>query len=129
MASIFTKIIDGQLPGNFVWKDDACVVILTIQPLRPGHMLVIPRAEIDHWDDLPDELAAHLMLVSKKMAKALKKAYPSARVGMAIAGLEVPHVHLHVFPINTLNDFDFSQAESAGAEALAKVAENLRAAL
>lgn len=129
MASVFTKIIARELPGHFVWEDDVCVVILTIQPLKPGHVLVIPRAEIDHWDDLPADTAAHLMHVSQKMAKALKTAFPSLRVGMVIAGLEVPHTHIHVFPVDAISDFDFTQAKPAFAEELQEVADKLRAAL
>ena len=129
MESVFTRIIKGELPGNFVWDDEHCIVITTIQPIRQGHLLVIPREQIDHWDDLPDELASHLMVVSKKVAKAIKKAYPCTRVGMTIAGLEVPHTHLHLLPIDSLTDFDFSRAAFAEAEELAKVAENIKAHL
>lgn len=129
MASVFSKIIAGELPGHFVWQDDVCVVILTIQPIKPGHLLVIPRAEIDHWDDLPAETAAHLMSVSQKMAKALKVAFPSLRVGMVIAGLEVPHTHIHVFPVDAISDFDFTQAKPAFAEDLKEAADKLIAAL
>lgn len=129
MASVFTKIIAGELPGHFVWEDDVCVVLLTIQPVKPGHLLVIPRAEIDHWDDLPTDTAAHLMKISQKMAKALKTAFPSLRVGMAIAGLEVPHTHIHVFPVDAISDFDFTQAKPAFAEDLQEAADKLRAAL
>lgn len=129
MASVFSKIIAGELPGHFIWKDEVCVAILTIQPLKPGHMLVIPRAEIDHWDDLPADTAAHLMHVSQKMAKALKATFPSLRVGMAIAGLEVPHTHIHVFPVDSISDFDFTQAKPAFAEELQEAADKLRAAI
>lgn len=129
MASVFSKIIAGELPGHFIWEDEQCVVILTIQPLKPGHVLVVPREEIDHWDDLPAELAGHLMHVSQKMAKALKEAFPSLRVGLVIAGLEVPHTHIHVFPVDSIGDFDFTQAKPAFAEELEEVASKLRAAL
>lgn len=129
MASVFSKIIAGELPGHFIWEDDVCVVILTIQPLKPGHVLVVPRAEIDHWDDLPAETAAHLMHVSQKMAKAQKVAFPSLRVGMVIAGLEVPHTHIHVFPVDSIGDFDFTQAKPVFGEELQEVADRLRAAL
>lgn len=129
MESVFTRIIKGELPGNFVWNDEHCVVITTIQPIRQGHLLVIPRQQIDHWDDLPDELAAHLMVVAKKVAKAIKQVFPCSRVGMTIAGLEVPHTHLHVLPIDNMNDFDFSRAAFAQADELAAVAGKIRAAL
>ncbi|CAA0097213.1 putative HIT-like protein [BD1-7 clade bacterium] len=129
MASVFTQIMAGQIPGNFVWEDDECVAIMTIQPLREGHLLVIPRQEIDHWDDLPDALASHLFLVAKKLAKALKTAFPCQRVGMMIAGLEVPHTHLHVVPLDTMADLDMSKLEFADPESLAAAAEKIRQAL
>ncbi|CAA0091541.1 putative HIT-like protein [BD1-7 clade bacterium] len=129
MASVFTQIMAGQIPGNFVWEDDECVAIMTIQPLRQGHLLVIPRQEIDHWDDLPDALASHVFLVAKKLAKALKIAFPCQRVGMMIAGLEVPHTHLHVVPLDTMADLDMSKLEFADPESLAAAAEKIRQAL
>ena len=88
MPSIFTRIIDGEFPGHFVWKDEQAVAFMTIQPVREGHLMVIPRAEIDHWDDLPEALAAHLMVVSQRIARALKDVFPCRRIGMMIAGLE-----------------------------------------
>lgn len=129
MDSVFTKIINGDIPGHFVWNDEHCVVITTIQPIRQGHLLVIPRQQIDHWDDLPDELAAHLMIVGKKVAKAIKQAFPCTRVGMVIAGLEVPHTHLHLLPVDSMSDFDFSQAAFAQGDELAAVAAKIRLAL
>ena len=129
MASVFTQIIAGQIPGNFVWEDDECVAIMTIQPLRQGHLLVIPRQEIDHWDDLPDALASHLFLVAKRLAKALKIAFPCQRVGMMIAGLEVPHTHLHVVPLDTMADLDMSKLEFADPESLVAAAEKIRQVL
>ena len=129
MATIFTKIIEGEIPGHFVWQDDLCVAIMTIQPIRTGHVLVIPREEIDHWNDLPDDLAAHLMLVAKKIANAIKQAFPATRVGLIIAGLEVPHTHLHVLPVDTLGDFDFSALEFAEMDALAEAADKIKQAL
>ena len=129
MDSVFTKIINGEIPGNFVWNDEHCVVITTIQPLRKGHLLVIPKVQIDHWDDLTDDIAAHLMLVAKKITKAIKKVYPCTRVGLIIAGLEVPHTHLHLIPVDSMSDFDFSQAAFAPAEELQQVAKAIKAAL
>lgn len=126
MASIFSRIIAGELDGHFVWQDDQCVAIMTIQPINPGHLLVIPREEIDHWDDLPDELASHLMTVSKRLAKALKSAYSCRRVGLMIAGFEVPHTHLHVIPANDLGDFDLAGLAFAEADELKAAAEHIR---
>lgn len=129
MASIFTQIIQGDIPGHFVWEDELCVAIMTIQPINPGHVLVIPREEINHWDDMPDALASHVMLVARKLAKALKVAFPAERVGLMIAGFEVPHTHLHVIPSNSLADFDMSNLAFAEADALASAAESIKQAL
>jgi len=129
MASVFTQIIQHKLPGHFVWRDDKVVAIMTIQPIMPGHVLVIPIEEIDHFDDLPPALAAHVMVVSQKIAKALKNSFPSQRVGLTIAGLEVPHTHVHLLPINTMGDFDFSRVAMATPESLAAAAKAIRQAL
>lgn len=129
MASVFTLIMEGKIPGNFVWKDDHAVAILTIQPIRQGHVLVIPRQEIDHWNDLPVDLAAHLMKVSHSIANALKVAYPAKRVGMMIAGLEVPHTHLHIVPIDSMEDLSFANAKNAEGEILKATAEKIRQVL
>ncbi|MCG8590431.1 MAG: HIT family protein [Proteobacteria bacterium] len=130
MASVFTRIIEGQLPGRFVWKDDRCVVMLTIAPHAPGHVMVIPREEIDHWLDLSPELLAHLTRVSHQVGQALQDAFKPVKVGMMIAGLEVPHVHVHLIPIRALGDFSFSNADhDAKAEALDEAAAQIREAL
>lgn len=129
MASIFSKIIHRELPGHFVHEDEHCVAIMTIAPRNPGHLLVIPRQEIDHWDDLPAELAAHLMRVSQKLSKALKRAFNPERVGLMIVGLDVPHVHIHLFPANAVTDFDLGQSKMAEADELIAAAEKVRQAL
>jgi histidine triad (HIT) family protein len=129
MASVFSLIMEGKIPGNFVWKDDKAVAILTIQPIRQGHVLVIPREEIDQWSDLPLDLAAHLMQVSHKIANALKVAYPAMRVGFMIAGLEVPHTHIHLVPMDSMDDLSFAFAKNADGEALKQTAEKIREVL
>jgi histidine triad (HIT) family protein len=129
MSSVFTKIINGELPGHFVYRDDRAIAIMTIAPITAGHVLVIPVDEIDHWDDVPGPLAAHLMNVSQRVAKAIKKEFPCLRVGMMIAGMEVPHTHLHVLPINQLGDLDFSKAKTADQSVLAQHAAALKAHL
>ncbi len=111
MASIFTRIIRGELPGRFVWKDDEAVAFLTINPLRPGHTLVVPRLEVDHWIDLSPELAKHLTEVAHQIGKAIQLGFSPVRVGLLVAGLEVPHVHLHVVPVHDMRDFDFARAD------------------
>lgn len=130
MPTIFTRIIDGDLPGRFVWRDDQCVAFLSINPLRPGHTLVVPRAEVDHWIDLPPALAAHLMTVARAVGCAQQRAFDPTKVGLMIAGLEVPHVHLHIVPIDGVNDLDFANQDRNPRPAdLDGAAESLRAAL
>lgn len=130
MPTLFTKIIEGELPGRFVWRDDRCVAFLSIAPLRPGHTLVVPIAEVDHWVDLEPELAAHLMTVAHRIGRAQVQAFSPSRVGLIIAGMEVPHTHLHVVPISREADLHFENADtSASAESLDEAAERLRAAL
>ena len=130
MPTLFTRIIEGELPGRFIYRDDRCVAFLTIEPLAPGHTLVVPIEEIDHWLDLDDDLAAHLMAVAKRVGRAIDEVYRPRRVGMMIAGLEVPHVHLHVTGINDVHDLDFARADrSPDAAALDDAAERLTRAM
>ena len=128
MPSIFTRIIDGQIPGRFVWRDDVCVAFMDVRPLNRGHVLVVPKAEIDHWVDLDSETVAHLMAVAHGVAAAQQAAgLAPDRVGLMIAGFEVPHVHVHVVPISTMADLDFAQADaSPDSDDLDTVAEMLR---
>lgn len=111
MPTIFTHIINGALPGRFIYTDDICVAFLTIEPLTPGHTLVVPRVEVDHWIDLEDDVVAHLMAVAKRVARAIEEVYAPEKVGLMIAGLEVPHVHIHVAGINGVSDLDFANAD------------------
>ena len=129
MSTIFSKIIQGELPGHFVWRDEQAVAIMTIAPICPGHLLVIPVEEVDHWDDMSAELSNHCMTVARHIAKAIKSVYACERVSMQIVGLEVPHTHLHLVPINTMEDISFAKARQAEPEALAKEAGRLRDAL
>jgi histidine triad (HIT) family protein len=111
MPTIFTRIIEGEIPGTFVWRDDHCVAFLSIAPMRPGHTLVVPIAEIDKWTDLEPDLAAHLMVVAQRVARAQELAFQPERVGLIIAGLEVPHCHLHCVPIDRESDLHFENAD------------------
>ncbi len=111
MATVFTMIMNGDLPGRFVWKDDRCVAFLSINPLAPGHTLVVPREEVDHWIDAGEELLDHVMGVARIIGNALQGAFSPVKVGMMIAGLEVPHLHLHLVPINAVHDLDFANAD------------------
>jgi histidine triad (HIT) family protein len=130
MATIFTRIIDGELPGRFVWRDEHCVAVLSINPLRAGHTLVVPRAEVDHWVDLEPATNAHLMAVAQRIAQAQMDAFAPTRVGLMIAGLEVPHVHLHVVPMDGVHDLDFDNAaRDPDPDGLDAAAEAIRVAL
>lgn len=130
MPSVFTRIIDGELPGRFVWNDDRCVAFLSIAPIKPGHTLVVPREEVDHWIDLDPDANAHLMRVAQVIGQAQQQAFGPVRIGMMIAGLEVPHVHLHVLPISELQDLDFRKADhSPQATDLDAAADAIRSAL
>jgi histidine triad (HIT) family protein len=110
MASVFTGIIEGELPGVFVWQDDRAVGFLSINPLNRGHVLVVPRREVDHWIELDDDLAQHLMSVSRTIGEALQRAFNPARIGLMIAGFEIPHCHVHVVPIDGMHHLDFANA-------------------
>ncbi|MFT5576635.1 MAG: histidine triad (HIT) family protein [Bermanella sp.] len=129
MASIFSMIIAGEIPGHFVWRDKQAVAIMTIAPICAGHVLVIPVAEVDHWDDMPAELISHCLEVSRRITKAMKTVYACKRVSLQIVGLEVPHTHLHLIPINSMEDTSFAKAKQAAPEELVHEAERLRAAL
>ena len=111
MATIFSRIIAGELPARFVWKDELCVVFLSNRPLRPGHALVVPRAEIDHWLDLETRLLDHLFETAQAIGKAQMSAFKPARIGVMLAGLEVPHCHIHVVPIRGVHDLDFGNQD------------------
>ena len=110
MATIFTRIMYGEIPGTFVWQDDLCVAFLSINPLKPGHTLVVPREEVDHWLDCPPGLMGHLLDVSRKIGEAIQAEWEPERVGLMIAGLEVPHMHIHLVPIWGVSDLDFANA-------------------
>lgn len=108
MPSIFTKIINGDIPCYKIAEDANYIALLDVFPLKKGHTLIVPKQEIDYLFDLDNESYLGLMDFSKKVAIAIKSAFPCNRVGMAVIGLEVPHAHIHLIPINTMNDMDFS---------------------
>ena len=111
MATIFTRIINHEIPGTFVWRDEQCVAFLSINPLAHGHTLVVPIEEVDHWVDAPRALVAHLFEVTHIIGSALERAFDPARVGVIIAGYEVPHAHIHVVPTNDMSQLNFANAE------------------
>ena len=111
MPSIFSRIIAGELPARFVWRDEQAVAFLSNRPLRPGHTLVVPRLEVDHWLDVDPQILAHLTKIAQIIGRAQMAAFNPARVGMMIAGLEVPHLHIHVVPIRDMHDLDFGNQD------------------
>jgi histidine triad (HIT) family protein len=130
LPTIFTQIIEGGLPARFVWKDDRCVVFLSNRPLRPGHSLVVPRQEIDHWIDLDASLLAHLMETAQAIGRAQMAGFKPERIGVMLAGLEVPHCHLHVVPIRGLHDLDFgNQDPNPDPQMMDDAAETIRTEL
>ncbi len=130
MPTIFTRIIAGEIPGTFVWRDDVCVAFMSINPMAHGHTLVVPRAEIDHWIDCPPEVSRHLFAVSHEIGRAQQTAFGCERVGLIIAGYEVPHMHIHVIPTTDMSQLSFANAAgSVDRSALDSAAEAIRDAL
>lgn len=130
MATIFTRIIDGDIPGHFLWRDPQCVAFLSINPLQPGHALVVPITEVDHWTDLSPETSSHLMTVAHHIGRAQRAEFEAPRVGLMIAGFEVPHAHVHVVPMYGIRDLDFDNAATTVDHAeMATIATTLRARL
>ena len=111
MPTIFTQIIQGKVPARFVWKDESCVVFLSNRPLRPGHSLVVPRQEVDHWLDLEPSLLCHLAETAQAIGHAQMAGFKPERIGLMLAGLEVQHCHFHVVPILGLHDLDFGNQD------------------
>lgn len=130
MATVFTKIINGEIPGRFVYEDDEIVAFLTIEPMTQGHTLVVPRAEIDNWQDVDRETFGRVMAVAQLIGKAVCRAFNTKRSGVIIAGLEVPHLHVHVFPTRSLSDFGFANVDrNPSPESLDEAQAKIKAAL
>lgn len=130
MTTIFSRIINGDIPGSFVYRDELCVVMMSINPMALGHALVVPIEEVDHWVDCSTGLASHLFAVSHFIGKAQHKAFGCERVGMIIAGYEVPHAHIHLIPTTNMGELSFANAAaSAPREMLDAAAQRIRDAL
>ncbi len=130
MPSVFSRIIAGELPARFVWSDPSCVAFLSIAPVRPGHTLVVPRTEVDHWIDLEPSDYRHLMDAAKDIARGIAAAFTPAKVALSFVGLEVPHVHAHLIPIDAIEELDFARADpDPDSAALDDAADRIRAAL
>ena len=129
MATIFTRIVSGEIPCYKVAENDQFLAFLDISQLRKGHTLVIPKTEVDYIFDMEDDLLAEMILFSKKVSKKIKTVFPCKKVGMAVIGLEVPHAHIHLIPLNAMRDIDFSQPKlSLSAEELRTISANLMSA-
>jgi diadenosine tetraphosphate (Ap4A) HIT family hydrolase len=128
--SIFTRIIRGELPGRFVWREAEVVAFGTIAPIRPGHVLVVPVHQVDKWTDLPPEVWVRTMVVAQAIAQVLETTFECDRVGVIVAGLEVPHCHVHLIPIRSEGDLNFALADpGASAVSLDEAAERIRVGL
>lgn len=126
MATLFTKIVSGEIPAYKVAEDDRFLAFLDIRPNTIGHTLCIPKAEVNKIFDLDEETYRDLMLFSRKVAIGLEKAVPCKRVGMAVVGLEVPHVHVHLIPLKSMGDMDFNRNINFSEEEFRQIAEDIR---
>ncbi len=130
MSSIFSKIVAGEIPAYKIAEDDQFLAFLDIRPMAPGHTLVIPKQEIDYFFDLPEDLMASIMPFAQKVARAIERVVTCERVGVAVVGLEVPHAHIHLIPINSISDLSFQKKPVELSQgAMAKLAESIRAAV
>ncbi|MBK6341376.1 MAG: HIT family protein [Flavobacteriales bacterium] len=129
MASLFTRIINGEIPCHRVGEDDRYLAFLDIAPLREGHALVVPKLEVDRFFDLPPDLLAGMMPFAQELAKRIQRAVPCDRIGVCVIGLEVPHAHVHLIPLDRMSDMDFSRPKlKLSQEELAALAERIRKA-
>ena len=130
MPTVFARILNGDLPARFVWQEPEVAAFLTIAPLHPGHTLVVPRQNVDQWTDAEPEVLNRCMLVSQHIGRAVRQAWGAPRAGLIIAGFEVPHLHVHVFPAWDEREFDFRRADhSASPAALDDAADTVRSSL
>lgn len=127
MPTLFTKIINGEIPCHKIYEDERFLAFLDIRPIHPGHTLVIPKKEIEYFFDLDAELLKGIMLVAQKIARAIKKEVACKRIGVMVAGIEVPHAHVHLVPIWEVADLDFAKARPAEHNDLAQMAQRIRA--
>ncbi|HRI35555.1 MAG TPA: HIT family protein [bacterium] len=123
--SIFTRIVEGEIPCYKIYEDDLVLAFLDINPIALGHTLVIPKAQIDRFEDVPAHIAANLFISAQKIARAIKQATGSARIGMVIAGFDVPHTHIHLIPANTMADIDFARASKREDAEMKEVMERI----
>ncbi len=129
MSTIFKKIIDGEIPCHKVAENERFLAFLDIRPVKPGHVLVIPKVEVDRFFDLPGEILQEILVFAQPVARAIEAVVPCNRVGLVVAGLEIAHAHLHLIPISAIEDLSFANAKPASQEELAEMARKIREAL
>ena len=129
MATIFTKIMNGEIPGEILAEDDHYCAFLDVRPIRPGHTLVVTKQETDYLFDLDDDTLGGLLPFAKQLAEPIRRATGCERVGIMVAGLEVPHCHVHLVPMDAISDLDFAKATEASGDELAAMAGKIRAEL
>jgi histidine triad (HIT) family protein len=129
VATIFTRIIEGEIPATFIHRDERCVAFMSINPIAAGHALVAPIAEVDHWIELDGDLAAEMFALAHRIGRAQQAVFDCERIGLIVAGYEVPHTHVHVIPTRSMGDLSFANAaDSVDREELERHAAAIRAA-
>lgn len=126
MSSLFSKIVNGEIPCHKIMEDEKYLAFLDVRPIKLGHTLVIPKQEIDYIFDLEDDLLSGLMIFAKKVAVLLQKEIKCQRIGVMVAGLEVPHTHIHLIPMDSISDLNFSNAQAASNEELSQVLKRIQ---
>jgi histidine triad (HIT) family protein len=129
MASVFTKIINGELPSYKIYEDDLTLSFLALDQVNPGHVLVIPKEEVNHWFDVPPETYTRVGLNAQKIAKAIKLATGCPRVGVIVAGFEVPHYHMHLIPASSIPELDFKRAQKLSHDQMTAIQKKIVEAL
>ena len=125
MSSIFSQIINKKLPANIIYENDTCIAFMDIMPIKEGHVLVVPKLEVDYIFDLPPKEYKELFSFAKLISKAMKKVFKCKRVGLSIIGFEVPHCHIHLVPINKIEDMNFNLKSKSTQSHLAKIAKEI----
>ena len=126
MTSLFTKIINRELPAHIIIENDAYLAFLDIRPIKMGHSLVIPKLEVDRFFDLPDEILMNMMPFAKNVSRALEAVIPCNRIGVIVAGLEIPHAHIHLIPFDGIRELNFAHAQHVDSSILANLAVKIR---
>ncbi|AEJ40614.1 histidine triad (HIT) protein [Sulfobacillus acidophilus TPY] len=129
MPSIFTQIVEGRIPSHRIRENDRFLAFLDIRPVNPGHTLVIPKVEVDHFFALSDDLLAEILVFARPISEAIQRVTGAARIGAVVAGFDVPHAHLHLIPVNSMAELTFERARPASQEDLAAMARKIREAL